>query len=338
MRFLPAQHGFRPKHSTYTALLTTTTIIAAGFSKKKPAHRTVLVPLDLIAPFDNMDHQKILDFIINTNLPATICHWQYNYMQNRRVKDHFRQKESKSRKVKAGVVQGGVLSPALFTYYLAYFPKPLTNIKLIKYADDLTTYTSGPVEGELINGLNIYLSQVLNNIILTVLTAKSTVTIFTPDNHEHHLYLLVKLADQVLPLEKKPNVLGVTQDTHLTITQHCNNIAVKVQQRNNVLKALADSTCGCDKETLLTTFQAIGRSILSYCSPVWTPSLMDTNWSRLQMAQNTALRIFNGCLKMADVTELHQETRELRLRQHNELISQQFAIAWYLPQHPCHLL
>ena len=105
-----------------------------------------------------------------------------------------------------------------------------------------------------------------------------------------------------------------------------------------MLKALACSTWGCDKETLLTTYQAIGRSILSYCCPVWTPSHMDTNWSRLQRAQNSALRITTGCLKMADVAELHQEARELPVRQHSELISQQFAIACYLPQHPCHQL
>ena len=83
---------------------------------------------------------------------------------------------------------------------------------------------------------------------------------------------------------------------------------------------------------------AIGRSVLSYCCPVWTPSLKDTNWSRLQRAQNSALRIATCCLKMADVAELHQEARELPVRQHNELISQQFAIACHLPQHPCHQL
>ena len=127
-------------------------------------------------------------------------------------------------------------------------------------------------------------------------------------------------------------------DTHLTFTQHCNNIAVKVQQLNNVLKALAGSTCGCNKETLLTTYQAIGRSILSYCCPVWTPSPKDTYWSRLQWAQNYALRITTGCHKMADVAELHQEARELPVRQHNELISQQFTIACHPPQHTCHQL
>ena len=169
-------------------------------------------------------------------------------------------------------------------------------------------------------------------------TAKSTVTLFTPDTHEHHLHPQVKLADQVLPLEKKPKVLGVTLDTHLTFTQHCSNIAVRVQQRNNVLKALAGYSWGCDKETLLTTYQAIGRSILGYCSPVRTPSLKDTNWCRLQRAQNSALRNSNGCPKMADVIELHQEARELPVRQHNELIFQQFTMACHLPQHPCHQL
>ena len=66
--------------------------------------------------------------------------------------------------MKTGVVQGGVLSPALFDYYLADFPTPPPNIKLIKYADDSAIYTSGPVVADLINGLNIYLSQVLSYI------------------------------------------------------------------------------------------------------------------------------------------------------------------------------
>ena len=167
-------------------------------------------------------------------------------------------------------------------------------------------------------------------------TAKSTVTLFTPDTHEHHLHPQVKLADQVLQLEKKQKVLGVTLDTYLIFTQHCNNIAEKAQKRNNVLNALAGSTWRFDKETLLTTYQAIGRSILSYYCPVRTPSLMDTNWSWLQRAQNTALRIVTGCLKMADVAELYQEARGLPVRQHNKLIFQQFAIACHLPQHLCY--
>ena len=169
-------------------------------------------------------------------------------------------------------------------------------------------------------------------------TAKSTVTLFTPDTYEPHLHPQVKLADQVLPHEEKPKVLGMTHDTQLTFTQHCDNAAVIVQQRNNVLKEFPGTTWGCDKETLLTTYHAISRSILSYYCPVWTPSLRDKNWSRLQLAQNSALRIATGCLKMADVAELHLVAGELPVCQHNVLISQQFSLACHPPRHPCHQL
>ena len=66
--------------------------------------------------------------------------------------------------MKTEVLQSGVLSPALFNYYLTDFPTPPPNIKLVKYTDDITIYTSGPVVADPINGLNIYMSQVLNYI------------------------------------------------------------------------------------------------------------------------------------------------------------------------------
>ena len=162
--FHSAQHGFWSKHSTCTAPSTITVDIATAFSRNKPAHRPVLIVLDLTSALDNMDHQQLLDCVNNTNIQETIRSWFHNYIQNRRAKVHFRQKECKSRKVKAGVVQGGVLSPALFNYYLADFPTRPPNIKLIKYADDITIYNTRPVVADPINGLNIYLPQVLNYI------------------------------------------------------------------------------------------------------------------------------------------------------------------------------
>ena len=116
-----------------------------------PTHRTVLVSLDLTATFDNVDHEQLLDCVYITNIPAKIRRWLYNFMQNRRAKIYFWRQESKSRKVKTGMVQGGVLSPALFTYYMGDFKTPPPNIRLIKYADDITICTSGPVVADLIN-------------------------------------------------------------------------------------------------------------------------------------------------------------------------------------------
>ena len=158
----------------------------------------------MTAAFNNVDHQQLLDCVYNTSIPATIRRWLYNYMQNRRSKVQFLQHKSKSRKVETGVVQGGAQSPALFNYYLANFSTLPPNIKLIKYVDDITIYTSGPVVADLINGLNIYVSQMLNCITnkkLIVSTAKYTVKRFSPDTHVLQLHPQVYLADKVLPLE-----------------------------------------------------------------------------------------------------------------------------------------
>ena len=46
------QHGFRPRHSTTSALLQLTSDIAISFNQRKPPHRTVCVAVDLTAAFD----------------------------------------------------------------------------------------------------------------------------------------------------------------------------------------------------------------------------------------------------------------------------------------------
>ena len=61
--------------------------------------------------------------------------------------------------MKTGVVRGGALSPALFNYYLADFPTMPPNIKLIKYADDITICSSGPLVADLINVINVASAQ-----------------------------------------------------------------------------------------------------------------------------------------------------------------------------------
>ena len=48
------------------------------------------------------------------------------------------------------------------------------------------------------------------------------------------------------------------------------NVANRVSKRNNVLKALAGTNWGQQKETLLLTYKGLGRSIGNYAAPVWS--------------------------------------------------------------------
>ena len=63
------QHGFRPRHSTTSALLQLTTDIYTGFNPRKPPHRTMWVAIELTAAFDTVSHDTLISKIAGTYLP-----------------------------------------------------------------------------------------------------------------------------------------------------------------------------------------------------------------------------------------------------------------------------
>ena len=100
--------------------------------------------------------------------------------------------------------------------------------------------------------------------------------------------------------------------------------AERVSSRNNIIKALAGTSWGQQKETLLMTYKAFGRSIINYAAPVWSPNLHDTNLHKNQYTQNEALRIATGCNKMSSIDHLHTEAAMLKVREHSEKLSAQY--------------
>ena len=79
----PTQHGFRPLHSTVTALLPTVTQIAEGFNARKPALRTATVSIDISKAFDAVNHTLLLNQICDTNLNNNLVHWLAAYLRGR---------------------------------------------------------------------------------------------------------------------------------------------------------------------------------------------------------------------------------------------------------------
>ena len=59
-----------------------------------------------------------------------------------------------------------------------------------------------------------------------------------------------------------------THQIWLSFHKHCNYVTDRIDKRNNVLKALAGSSWGQEKETLLLTYNALGKSIASYAAPM----------------------------------------------------------------------
>lgn len=61
-----------------------------------------------------------------------------DYMSHRQSFVEFRDKRSKSQRVKQEVFQGGFLSLLLFYYYLSKLPAPSQRVEVVYYAVDYT--------------------------------------------------------------------------------------------------------------------------------------------------------------------------------------------------------
>ena len=113
-------------------------------------------------------------------------------------------------------------------------------------------------------------------------------------------------------------------------------MAERVSGRKNIIKALAGTSWAQQKETLLMTYKTVGRSIINYAAPVWSPNLLDTNYRKIKYTQNEAPRIATGCQKMSSIDHLHTEAEMLKVKEHSELLSAQYLARCLEPGNVCH--
>ncbi len=64
-------------------------------------------------------------------------------------------------------------------------------------------------------------------------------------------------------------ILGVTFIPHFDFSPHMAAICQRVRLRLNILKSLAGTSWGKQKKTLLGTFKAFNKSLITYAAPVW---------------------------------------------------------------------
>ena len=248
--------------------------------------------------------------------------------------------KSSARIVHTGVPQGSKLSPSLFSFYLADMSRPIYPVKRICYADEISVWAPGAKIPQLEIKINDYLEMMseflkLNSLLISA--PKSTVTLFIPETKQVKYHPYINIAGSQLPLNRSPKILGVHLDTSLTFNVHRTQAATRVSNRNNILKALAGTTWGQQKETILMTYKAIGRSVANYGAPVWsTNASAITSIGNIQIAQNEALRIATGSHKMSSIDHLHNETEMLPVKQHSDLLSAQYLVQCLDPDHLCH--
>ncbi len=136
------QSGFRPHHSTETALVKITNDLLLASDQ---GCISLLVLLDLSAAFDTIDHDILIERLQNyMGIQGQALRWFRSYLSNHYHFVYLNEESSQLSPVKYGVTQGSVLGPLLFSIYML----PLGNIirkygiSFHYYVDDTLLYIS----------------------------------------------------------------------------------------------------------------------------------------------------------------------------------------------------
>ena len=158
----PLQSGFRPGHSTETAVLRVISDVLEAIDRGDVA---ALVLLDLSAAFDTVDHNILMERLRRTfGIDGAALQWFRSYLSGRTQSVCRGGASSPPVDLSCGVPQGSVLGPILFVLYTADLPSVVQRHDLSPhlYADDTQVYGScRPAD---VDSLLVRLSGCVNDV------------------------------------------------------------------------------------------------------------------------------------------------------------------------------
>ena len=130
------QWGFRPAHSTASALASAT----HDWFTLDSGSSVGAVFFDLKKAFDSVPHSPLLDKIYATGLHPALVQWIGAYLTSLLQRTVVGGSASSWAPILSGVPQGSILGPLLFTIYVNGIFELTLNSKLMLYADDMLLY------------------------------------------------------------------------------------------------------------------------------------------------------------------------------------------------------
>ena len=86
--------------------------------------------------FDTVWIDGLLYKLTLLNFPSYIVHTISSYLRCRTFEAYFQTATSSRRGMRAGVAQGGLISPGLFSLYVNDMPSPSHHVEVALFADD----------------------------------------------------------------------------------------------------------------------------------------------------------------------------------------------------------
>ncbi|KAI2667356.1 putative RNA-directed DNA polymerase from transposon BS [Labeo rohita] len=307
------QSGFRPHHSTETALVKITNDLLLSSDQDCIS---LLVLLDLSAAFDTIDHDILIDRLQNyAGIQGQALKWFRSYLSDRYHFVYLNGESSQLSPVKYGVPQRSVLGPLLFSVYLL----PLGNIirkhgiSFHCYADDTQLYISTrPDDTSELSKLTECVKNVkdwMTNNFLLLNSNKTEILLIGPKNNTQNLLTYNLQLDGCTVTSTTVKSLGVTLDSNLSFENHISHVTKTAFFHLRNIAKLRNMLPVSDAEKLVHAFMT---SRLDYCNAL-LGGCPASSINKLQM-QNAAARVLTRSRKYDHITPILKSLHWLPIR------------------------
>lgn len=299
------QFGFRPQHSTSHQILRVTRHIRRNWALRKS---TGMVLFDIEKAFDSVWHDGLIFKLHKFGFPNYLCALIREFTSNRSFRVHVMDQQSRLGRIDAGVPQGSILSPGLYSIYVSDLKvDPLSDTAC--YADDTSVYSSANRSGAICRRLQKSLNRIehfFNKWKIKINPVKTQAVFFPFDNRKKRLPT-IQLTLNGIPITftKSVKYLGVTLDQKLRFTDHINDTRARATRCMSALYPLIGRGSLLSIRNKLLLYKTIIRPIITYASPIWCSTAM-TNRKHLQILQNKCLKIILKLHWRTPTTEVHE--------------------------------
>ncbi|KAJ2945895.1 hypothetical protein O0L34_g4803 [Tuta absoluta] len=311
----PFQSGFRPSHSTVSALLNVTEDIRLAMDNTK---LTIVTLLDFSSAFNSVDFDILLASLRSINISSSAIDWFHSYLHGRQQCVKANDDSSEWSNLTAGVPQGGVLSPLLFSIFINNISRVISSSYHL-YADDLQIYRHFSLleVSQAIEAVNKDLESVqtwAKTFGLLVNPSKSQALIIGSSRLRCRLdpasIPLVYYDGICIPYTDKAKNLGVIFDCHLSWLSHINEVSKRMHYSFHSLKRLQNFL---PLKTKIMLAQALLLPILDYADVCYLDATEEL-LNKLERLQNLAIRFIFGLRKFDHVSEFRAQLKWLPIR------------------------